>query len=153
MFGLRNGALIAYMIIVLTAGLVVGSCKRAEANEIVYQTIAMEAAGESLEGQAMVARVIINRAKASNRSMEAICLAPKQFSCWNDRKWAKRWLSRHYDSNTRLRAVKAYQGAVIASTAYADVRHYHVKGISPRWARGRKPTLIIGQHVFYAGIR
>lgn len=125
----------------------------AENMEVVYQTISMEAASEPIEGQVMVARVIINRARASNRSLEAICKAPKQFSAWNDPKWAKRWLSRHYDGATRLRAIQAYQRARNASQRYEGVRHYHVKGLSPRWASGHIPLIQIGSHLFYEGIR
>lgn len=121
--------------------------------EIVLQTIALESASEPLEGQAMVARVIINRSRASNTSLEAVCLAPKQFSAWNDKKRAKRWLLRHFDSQTRSRAITAYQMAIIANEAYSGIRHYHAKGCSPYWAKGKKPALTVGSHMFYEGIR
>jgi N-acetylmuramoyl-L-alanine amidase len=46
-------------------------------------TVVGEARGEPIEGQVGVANVIKNRAYASNRSYQDVCLAPKQFSCWN----------------------------------------------------------------------
>src|SRR5262245_37669606 len=52
--------------------------------ELLILTIIGEARGEPIEGQVGVACVIRNRVLTYNRSYSAICLAPKQFSCWND---------------------------------------------------------------------
>ncbi|WP_414075941.1 cell wall hydrolase, partial [Staphylococcus aureus] len=61
----------------------------------------MEAADQSVYGQYLVASVIVNRAKAGHKSLEAVCLARKQFSCWNSPKWAFSWLSRHYTPSAK----------------------------------------------------
>ena len=122
-------------------------------NEVVYQTIAMESANQPARGQEAVAGVILERSRRSGKSLEAVCLAPRQFSCWNSQKEAKRWLLKHYDSQTRGKAVKAYSNALMRSGAYRGVRHYHTKGVMPKWAKGHKPALIIGEHVFYRGIK
>lgn len=52
------------------------------AREIVGLTIIGEARGEPIHGQVAVGSVIRNR-KRSAASYTDICLAPKQFSCWN----------------------------------------------------------------------
>lgn len=46
-------------------------------------TVYGEARGEPIEGQIAVANVIKNRAYASQKTYKDICLAPRQFSCWN----------------------------------------------------------------------
>ena len=128
-----------------------GECWASDPPEVMVQTVAMESAGEPLEGQAMVARVILNRAKASVRSVEAVCKAPRQFSCWNDPKWASAWLRANYTPIVRLRALNAINKAYTMPAS--DVRHYHTKSIKPYWAKGKRPTLVIGRHCFYGGIK
>lgn len=49
-----------------------------------WLTLEAEAGGEPIEGQVAVASVIRNRVgKRFGDSYKAVCLAPKQFSCWN----------------------------------------------------------------------
>lgn len=50
--------------------------------EVLTLTIHGEARGEPIEGQIAVACVIRNRVNKLN-TFKGICLAPKQFSCWN----------------------------------------------------------------------
>lgn len=53
--------------------------------EVLSLTIYGEARGESISGQIAVGCVIRNRFwEASHKSYKDICLAPLQFSCWND---------------------------------------------------------------------
>lgn len=115
-------------------------------SEIVYKTIAMESANQGLEGQIAVAQVIIERSNGSNKSLSAVCLARKQFSCWNDSKLARAWLDRHYDQKTRHGAVIALnEGFKRPSNGFT---HYHALGVSPYWAKGHNGKHI-GNHVFY----
>ncbi len=51
--------------------------------EVLFLTIVGEARGQLVEGQVAVGNVIMNRAKLTKKSVKSICLAPKQFSCWN----------------------------------------------------------------------
>lgn len=51
--------------------------------EILTLTIYGESRGEPIEGQIAVACVIRNRINNS-KTYNDICLAPKQFSCWNE---------------------------------------------------------------------
>ena len=52
---------------------------------IIALTLMAEARGETSEGRRAVASVIWHRAHERNQTWEDVCLAPKQFSCWNDR--------------------------------------------------------------------
>lgn len=118
----------------------------AQPSEVVLQTIVMEAGGEPLEGQAMVARVIIERGRACN-SLEKAVLKPKAFSCWND---GGASLARLYTPKARKQAKKALE---MASRLTCHPTHYHTLAIHPYWAKGHKPLCTIGHHVFYEGIR
>ena len=122
----------------------------AEPSEIVLQTIAMESASEPMEGQVLVARTIQNRARKAGITPERAVLRPFQFSCWNDRKWAKRWLDTHYGPKTRLRALKAWE---MASYSTFNGRHYHTTDVMPYWAKGHAPSVVVGRHAFYDRIR
>jgi len=53
--------------------------------EIVALTLIGESRGEPIEGQVAVGNIIRNRFHNSktNQSYTDVCLAPKQFSCWN----------------------------------------------------------------------
>ena len=123
----------------------------AEVSEVVLQTIAMESADQPFEGQVAVASVIINRARKAGKSLEWVVSRPKQFSCWNSQSWASRWLSRHFDSRTRSNALSALETALISGNR--QVSHYHTRDILPYWAKGHKPALQIGRHLFYEGIK
>ena len=117
--------------------------------EVVLQTIAMESADQPALGQQRVAEVIINRAKLSGESLMAVCLKPKQFSAWNDRKWAVSWLSRHYDTRTRDNAIHALEMAENAQNRPL-IDHYHRFDVHPSWAKRLKKVEGVGAHVFYS---
>src|SRR4051812_25123549 len=51
--------------------------------DILALTIYGEARGETIEGQIAVGNVIRNRVVALKKTYRDICLADKQFSCWN----------------------------------------------------------------------
>ena len=122
----------------------------AEPSEIVLQTIAMESANQSAYGQYLVSSVIVSRSRASNRSLEAIVKAHKQFSCWNDTVWARAWLARHYTPEVRKQAIKALE---LAIREPINLSHYHTKPVKPYWSVGHSPAVIEGQHKFYRGIK
>lgn len=60
----------------------VAASSRASAG-IVADTLYLEARGEGERGLRAVASVVYNRAVRTGKTFEAVCLAPKQFSCWN----------------------------------------------------------------------
>lgn len=52
--------------------------------EILALTLYGESRGEPIQGQIAVANVVRNRVLTQKMSYRNICLAPKQFSCWNE---------------------------------------------------------------------
>lgn len=52
--------------------------------EILTLTLIGESRGEPIEGIVAVGCVIRNRTLAQKKTYDEICLAPKQFSCWNE---------------------------------------------------------------------
>jgi spore germination cell wall hydrolase CwlJ-like protein len=130
-------------------------------------TVWAEARGESPEGQRGVAWVIRTRyqnpgwwshagAGITPNTISAVCLSPRQFSCWNkdDPNRAKL-----LDLATRRRAdfqdIKQLCIEVLAQSPEEDptngADHYCTKAILPkvRWARGKTPVATIDSHVFF----
>ena len=62
----------------------VGSWDKDKAINVVARTLFMEARGEGTQGMRMVMTVIWNRAGGDASKLAGVCLAPSQFSCWND---------------------------------------------------------------------
>ena|SRR5215831_16717990 len=120
--------------------------------DIAALTVAMEAAGESYQGQLGVAYVICNRADEGGYSLTDVCLKPYQFSCWNN------------DAPTRMNIdqmpektmgscfkamLDAYYELVPDPTHGAN--HYlnlAVCNPPPSWYDPAKVTATIGSHTF-----
>ena len=62
----------------------VGNWEQAKAMNVVARTLYMEARGEGKTGMNMVMTVIWNRAGGDKAKLADVCLAKKQFSCWNE---------------------------------------------------------------------
>lgn len=133
--------------------------------DVLTLTLYGEARGEPIEGLIGVAMVIRNRVLAKWRgalTYEAVCLAPKQFSCWEEE-------AALLAAATRTRAqygAEALEGmalceevaqATIAGTLADNTgpgaTHYLTAGLyhsdaCPAWARGIKPLVTLGHQVF-----
>ncbi len=114
-----------------------------------------EARGEGVAGMSAVANVVLNRLDMPERfgaTVEAVCRAPWQFSCWNrnDPNLAKlvavTAADARFASALRL-ARRALAGALDDATFGST--HYHARGILPRWAHASAPAAEIGHHLFY----
>ena len=115
---------------------------------IVVATLIMEAGGEYYEGSLeAVYEVIYNRAIEKNQSFSEVCLAPKQFSCWNgkDIMSAVEKASQHPRWNEAMKI--AYEDPKTNYTMGAD--HYHADYVRPYWADSLTRTVKIGLHIFY----
>ena len=140
---------------ILLIGLVFsGVCRPAmpssEGDLVPIQTLILEAENQGYEGMVAVGEVIRNRALKACRTPEWVCMRPKQFSCWNEPKKAQKRLSGVSGEIFQL-ASKAW----VASSESLQTRgstHYHTKAISPYWAKWKRPTAIIGDHIFYNNI-
>ncbi|WP_257386328.1 cell wall hydrolase [Tahibacter caeni] len=140
----------------------------AGAIDTLARTIWGEARGEKKPGRVAVAWVVLNRTadaqKRYGQSIEAVCLKPKQFSCWNagDPNLAK--LKAVTDADTAFRECLDIAAAAVGGKLSPDPadpnrpkdptkggNHYHTVGLQPlpHWAEGKTPTATIGRHVFY----
>lgn len=125
--------------------------KKYSDKEIVAATICAEAGGEPWAGQVMVGEVIANRAINGGMSVRTVCLAPKQFSCWNNRGTMEirmQTMRRHPAWADCLRIAES-----ICQKNYkpvSQVTHYfNPKKANPKWARGMKLVAVVGKHRFY----
>lgn len=134
------------------------------ARTVLGLTIWGEARGESKPGRIAVGWVIKNRAAARAQTIQQVCLANWQFSCW----WGQ-------DANAqalRLRAERLLVGDVIAEPAWLDTLllahqvlvgavpdptggadHYLTRDLyhddhAPTWAKLFPVVARIGRHVF-----
>ena len=120
------------------------------------RTVFGEARGESDLGRAAVAHVVLNRFRSEKwfgvETIEAVCLKPDQFTCWN-----KVDPNRSKVENVNLED-PIFLGCLDICTGVLTGRiadptrgstHYHATGTNPKWARGKTPTRTIGRHVFF----
>jgi N-acetylmuramoyl-L-alanine amidase len=139
---------------------VTGDADRAKTQDTLARTIWGEARGETLTGMEAVANVVLNRYKLSQQrgkfwwgnSVEEICLMPLQFSCWNadDPNYKKITTVNETDQQfviCQRIARRALNGVLPDHTLGAD--HYFSGAVTPSWAEGRAPTIVIGHHAFY----
>jgi len=123
---------------------------------VMAKTLYGEARGEGQAGLEAVAWVILNRSKRRNKSVSDICLAPKQFSCWNEsdpnaKKLESLRIENDPENPAYLRCIATAAGVLAGDiqdrTSGSD--HYHTSDISPSWARDMDLRGIIGHHKFY----
>jgi len=127
--------------------------------DTVARTVYGEARGESWLGQSAVAWVIRTRASRPGwwgRDARGVCLAPKQFSCWNDDDPNRAIIdAASFDHPGFLRAwavsTAVLLGDVEDPTHGAD--HYHALTIrAPGWTHAMQHTADVGLHRFYRGL-
>lgn len=134
--------------------------------EVFFLTIMGEARGEPIEGQIAVAWVIMNRSIKRKQSIREVCLADRQFSCWNEGDpnrplliaLAKKIMLGNYDYadslNKQIQWVVdgVYTGKIKDNTSGSD--HYMTTDLfqseeRPRWSKAPlKKPLAVGNHTF-----
>lgn len=130
--------------------------------EIVALTIYGEARGESIAGQCAVGSVIRNRKLKSEKPWNDICLAPMQFSCWNEDDpnypmllaIAEKLIKGN--SPEELREVIWIAMGIVDGSAKDETngaRNYLTKNLfhsekAPSWAKSMVNSITIGNHVF-----
>lgn len=132
-----------------------------EETDILARTIYGEARGEygHVEGgiTALIAvgNVVMNRLRLQGwygKTLHEVCLKPKQFSCWNVGDPNRTLLMRD-DISDPVFTVCLQVATKVAYGEWPDLtrgsNHYHTLSVSPAWARGQKPTLRLGRHIFY----
>lgn len=133
------------------------------------RTLYGEARGEDRQGKIAVACVVINRVKkrkmagyriiggVKTPTIDATCLKPWQFSCWN-----KNDPNREKCLNVTTSNTKFAECLEIATLAVNDkltditkgaTHYYNPKACAqPRWAYGKKPCAVVGHHLFFNDI-
>jgi spore germination cell wall hydrolase CwlJ-like protein len=102
-----------------------------------------EARGESMEGQVLVAKTVLNRV-ADPRWPNNICSVvyqPKQFSWTHTKKDHKM-----YDATAIKRAKEAAYAAFYTNV---PVLFFHANYVAPKWAGTREKVAVVGKHIFY----
>lgn len=131
--------------------------------DVLARTLYGEARGESVRGKEAVAAVVLNRVRRARGaggywwgdSVEAVCLKPWQFSCWNAADPNRKKLlavtadNKVFASCLRI-ARRAVAGGLPDPTGGAT--HYHTDAVRPPWSKGRVPSAVIGAHLFYANV-
>ncbi len=116
---------------------------------VVALTIWGEARGEPMEGKTAVASVIWNRARGDEDLLKAVCLAPKQFSCWNGRAGkalaGSMPMGPEWEDCKRL-AVLMMNGIFRPATT---ATHFHTVDAHPAWAAAMTHRGRVGRHNFY----
>jgi N-acetylmuramoyl-L-alanine amidase len=126
------------------------------------RTIYGEARGEGQAGMIAVANVILNRFALWDKhphfghgTIESVCLAPWQFSCWNQNDPNSALIkSVTFSEPTFAECLQIASDALIGGIDdnTNGATYYKVIGTNASWSSGKSPCAIIGHHEFYKGI-
>jgi spore germination cell wall hydrolase CwlJ-like protein len=123
------------------------------------KAVYFEARGESLEGQAAVAQVVLNRVRNPTYP-KTICGVVYQNKHWYNRcqfSFACDGIRDRITEPGHYRRAKDIALAVTAGKIFlpkvGSSTHYYAQYVSPGWARAMKRMTKIGQHIFYRTIR
>lgn len=130
-------------------------------SDVLARTLWGEARGEGKQGMEAVAAVIINRTEIAKKlhgywwgnTIIQVCQKPFQFSCWNKSDPNFQKLTGLTEENdiffaTALRVARRTLLGFVKDPTYGAT-HYHARNIMPHWAKGQKPSAVIGRHIFY----
>lgn len=136
--------------------------------DYVALTLLGECRGEPTLGKLAVASVLRNRKRSGQwgDSYERVCLARKQFSCWNagdpNRAILDRLADQIRDGVTPTGAdwrECAWIADGLIADAFPDLvkgaKHYFATWLpdAPAWAKDGQMVASIGQHIFMAGVK
>jgi hypothetical protein len=133
--------------------------ERGKAIDVLARTLWGEARSESTTGREAVANVVINRVRSQvswwGTTIESVCRAPKQFSCWNAGDPNRPKLEK-VDCGDKVFAECLQIARRAANGSLPDIthgsKHYHTRNIRPSWLTAQKPVLELGNHLFYNDI-
>lgn len=122
---------------------------------IIALTLMGEAEGEPYTGKVMVAEVIINRAQVGKQSLKTVCLAPKQFSCWNGKR-SEKLIARlptleKQASNQAWKDCKQIAVMVCKpdyKTSTRATHYFNPEKCNPKWAKAMWICASVGNHLF-----
>ena len=125
--------------------------------DILARTIYGEARGElfkyGIASLIAIANVVFNRAKKNFAPTVAeVCMAPYQFSCWNEHDINYKKIKEVTTECSVFRTCREVAINVL-SDKWPDLTdgcdHYHNKAIRPAWAMYLEPKRVFGSHYFY----
>lgn len=124
------------------------------ADEIAIRTLWGEARGEPDEGVKAVAHVILNRVGDGRWGPNAatVCLAPWQFSSWNEADPNRAKILRLRDDDSELARCQSLWGDAHVEPDPTDGACYYFADTMaemPSWAESMIETAHIGHHKFY----
>ena len=123
-----------------------------------------EARGEPVAGQHAVAHVTLNRADTNDRVCHEV-FRHRQFSWTNGvRKTSAGWQipphlipkqKKPVDALSWLTSKEVAQKALEGKSrdVTGGARFYHANYVKPRWSRGVKPSVKVGNHIFYVQVK
>ncbi len=129
--------------------------------DVLARTLWGEARSEGTAGMQAVASVVLNRVRIAQgrggywwgETIIQVCQKPYQFSCWNkdDPNFRKILAVAETEDFYFATALRIARRAVFASLSDPTdgATHYHAAGAVPVWAQGKKPSAVIGRHIFY----
>jgi len=124
------------------------SSQLTDEQQVLALTLLAEARGEGVRGMEAVAMVVKQRMTNRSQTAKQVCLAPKQFSCWNGRSKSElEYLWRSPAAPEAIGVVRRFDELDPAVIDYAD--HYCTVRITPYWALDQQPVAVIGNHKFY----
>lgn len=108
-----------------------------------------EARGDSVEGQAAVALVTINRAKLSGKEVCEVVFEPRQFSWTIVGAVGQRILPSHHpkEKDAWEKAKQVALSALYMKDFTGGATHFHEASINPKWPHKRIGRW--GSHIFY----
>lgn len=122
------------------------------------RTIYGEARGEQPDGREAVGHVVMNRVKKQGKSVRDVCLAKRQFSCWNENDPNSSVIralmpgANNIFNECLATADRVIKGEVGDNTGNAT--HYYATSISaPNWTQPpARKTVQIGHHIFFTNV-
>lgn len=110
-------------------------------------TLYYEARGETKRGQQLIAAVVLNRAKASGKSVCSVVKQRKQFSWMN----GKTHIPTSKKHEPLLPIAKKYMNKFHKGQwKEIHITHFHSKGVFPTWAEKLTLVYVEGNHLFYS---
>jgi hypothetical protein len=128
---------------------------KSEHIDTLARTLYGEAKANDMADATAIACVVMNRVALPNwpDDVEAVCIQPYQFSCWNTNdpnrarifKASGSW----FNQCVQL-AMQAIEHKLSDPTQCST--HYHTPKVKPAWSRSKKPVYQTGGHVFFNNI-
>lgn len=137
-----------------------GGYTQINAANILARTLFAEARGEGEKGIDAVASVILNRSNGKAENFPKVCLAKKQFSCWNDKKDLtpdkyKYLMPVAASKPGKDREMWLYCQKIAGQMMFGEFKStignrnaYHTISVTPSWDTAMSDKTTIGNHIF-----